>query len=102
LDIAVHLFFVDGATCSIADAIICLTKNQTTSFLATDLDPGTTGYLVAVASDPTTGCPVNFNFLVGDAYIKLTSGHQANLGAEAFQRWRAGRWRAMGTRSPPR
>lgn len=82
-EIAVHLFFVDGQTCSIADAIICLTKNQTASFLASDLDPGTTGYLVAVAVD-RLGCPTNFNYLIGDEYIKLGSGHAANLGAEAF------------------
>jgi uncharacterized repeat protein (TIGR01451 family) len=83
-NVAVHLFFVDGTTCSIADAYICLTKNQTASFLASDLDPGTTGYLVAVASDLETGCPVNFNCLIGDEYVKFASGHQANLGAEAF------------------
>jgi hypothetical protein len=84
LPIAVHLFFVDGATCSIADSLICLTANQTASFLASDIDPGTTGYLVAVASDLTTGCPINFNYLIGDEYVKLSSGHAANLGAEAI------------------
>src|SRR5205085_10560052 len=51
LSIAVHLFFVDGATCSIADSLVCLTPNQTASFLASDIDPGTTGYIIAVASD---------------------------------------------------
>jgi hypothetical protein len=89
--IGVHLFFVDGATCSVADVFLCLTKNQTASFLASDLDPGTTGYLVAIASDPTTGCPVNFNFLIGDEYVKLASGHAANLGAEAFSALAGGR-----------
>jgi hypothetical protein len=39
LSIAVHLFFVDGATCSIADSLVCLTPNQTASFLASDIDP---------------------------------------------------------------
>ncbi len=84
LSIAVHLFFVDGATCSIADSLVCLTPNQTASFLASDIDPGTTGYIVAVASDLVTGCPVNFNYLIGDEYVKLSSGHAANLAAEAF------------------
>ncbi len=84
LAIAVHLFFVDGATCSIADSLICLTPNQTASFLASDIDPGTTGYIVAVASDRITGCPINFNYLIGDAYVKLSSGHAANLAAEGF------------------
>src|SRR5262249_49379666 len=80
----VHLFFVDGANCSVADSFICLTTNQTSSFLASDVDPGVSGYIVAVASDGTTGCPVAFNFLIGDEYVKLSTGHQANLGAEAF------------------
>ncbi len=79
----VHLFFVDGASCSVADSFLCLTPNQTTSFLASDLDPGTTGYVVAVATD-ATGCPTNFNFLIGDEYVKFQSGHAANLGAQAI------------------
>jgi hypothetical protein len=79
----VHIFFVDGATCSIADSFICLTANQTASFLASDVDPGTTGYIVAIATNDT-GCPVFFNWLIGDVYVKLASGHAANLGAEAF------------------
>lgn len=78
----VHLFFVDGSTCSVADSYLCLTPNQTSSFLASDLDPGTTGYLIAVAVD-TTGCPINFNHLIGDEYVKFDSGHAANLPAVA-------------------
>jgi hypothetical protein len=81
----VHLFFVDGSSCSVADAFICLTPNQTASFLASDVDPGVSGYLVAVAVDQETGCPINFNFLIGEEYVKLPSGHAANLKAEAFQ-----------------
>jgi hypothetical protein len=79
----VHIFFVDGATCSIADSYICLTPNQTASFLASDVDPGTTGYILAVATNDL-GCPVFFNFLIGDAYVKFSSGHAANLTAEAW------------------
>jgi hypothetical protein len=82
--ISVHLFFIDGSTCSVADSILTLTPNQTARFLASDVDPGVTGYIVAVAIDPAAGCPVNFNFLIGDEYIKFASGHVANLGAEAF------------------
>ncbi len=78
----VHLFFIDGSNCSVADSYLCLTPNQTTSFLAADLDPGTTGYLVAVATD-AKGCPINFNYLIGDEYIKLSTGHAANLSAMA-------------------
>jgi uncharacterized repeat protein (TIGR01451 family) len=76
-----HLFFVDGATCSSADSFLCLTPNQTTSFLMSDLDPGVSGYLVAVAVD-SNGCPTEFNSLIGDEYVKLASGHRANLPAE--------------------
>src|SRR4030095_8719405 len=79
----VKLFFVDGATCSVADSGVCLTPNQTASFQASDLDPGGTGYLVAVAVD-SRGCPVNFNNLIGDSYVKFASGHAANLAAEAI------------------
>jgi large repetitive protein len=79
----VHLFFVDGASCSVADSFICLTPNQTTSFLASDFDPGTTGYVVAVAVNEN-GCPINFNHLVGDEFVKFASGHAANLGAQAI------------------
>jgi hypothetical protein len=79
----VHLFFVDGETCSVADNYLCLTANQTTTFVTSDVDPGTTGYLIAVAID-NQGCPTNFNNLVGDEYVKFASGHAASLGAEAI------------------
>lgn len=79
----VHLFFVNADDSSAADSFICLTPNQTASFLASDVDPGTTGYIIAVASDDA-GRPVVFNHLIGDEYVKLTTGHAANLGAEAF------------------
>lgn len=80
----VHLFFVDGASCSIADRYICLTANQTLTFLASEQDPGTTGYLIALATDGVLGCPTSHNFLIGDEYVKTASGHEANLGAEAI------------------
>ncbi len=78
----VHLFFISN-TCSVSDSFICLTPQQTMTFLASDFDPGTTGYLLAVATDGA-GCPANFNFLIGDEYVKFQSGHAANVGAEAF------------------
>ncbi|MEP7337895.1 MAG: hypothetical protein ABI977_09125, partial [Acidobacteriota bacterium] len=79
---AVHLFFISDG-CSIADSFICLTATQTATFLASDVDPGVTGYIVAIATD-ANGCPLAFNWLIGDLYVKFTSGHAANLGAEAF------------------
>lgn len=78
----VHLFFVDGGTGNATDAFLCLSPQQTTSFLASDLDPNVTGYIVAVAVNQQV-CPANFNYLIGDEYVKFSSGHAANLGAEA-------------------
>jgi hypothetical protein len=80
--VSVHLFFVEGSSCSSADNMLCLTANQTASFGVSDLDPGTTGYIIAIAADDQ-GRPVKHNFLIGDLYVKFASGHQANLGAEA-------------------
>ncbi|MDQ3013022.1 MAG: DUF11 domain-containing protein, partial [Acidobacteriota bacterium] len=82
--VTVHLFAVDGASCAVLDAFICLTANQTTVFLASDFDPGNTGYLVAVAVEDATGLPRAFNELIGDEYVKFSTGHAANLGAEAI------------------
>jgi hypothetical protein len=61
---------------------ICLTPNQTASFLVSEYDPGTTGYLIAVAAAPN-GCPAAFNALMGDEYVKFSTGHAANLAADA-------------------
>ena len=80
----VHLFFVEGSSCNVSDRYVCLTANQTLTFLASEQDPGTTGYLVAVVTDGVFGCPASFNFIIGDEYVKVSDGHQANLGAEAF------------------
>src|SRR5262249_7045370 len=77
----VHIFFIDGSSCSPADNVLCLTANQTASFTTGDLDPGTAGYIVAVATDEN-GCPIKFNYLIGDEYLKFASGHEGNLGAE--------------------
>jgi uncharacterized repeat protein (TIGR01451 family) len=81
----VHLFAVDGSTCAVLDAFVCLSQNQTMSYLASDFDPGNNGYLFAVAVDCETGLPAAFNCLIGDEYVKFSSGHAASLGAEAIQ-----------------
>jgi len=91
LGVAVHLFFVDGATCSIADAFICLTPNQTTSFFMSDLDPGVQGYMMVLAVDGppgfaggnNTGCPISFNYLIGNANIKFTGSPRRDLDLES-------------------
>ncbi|MFN7946331.1 MAG: hypothetical protein U0Z53_13350 [Blastocatellia bacterium] len=84
----VHFFFVDGGNCSVADSYVCLTPNQTMSFNMSDIDPGVTGYVVAVATG-RNGCPIAFNYLIGDEYVKFqgptaAGGPAANLGAEAI------------------
>jgi hypothetical protein len=83
-DVAIHLFLVDGSTCSVADSFVLLTANQTTSFLMSDFDPGIQGYVVAVAV--SGGLPIQFNWLIGDEYIHETDGRQANLAAVAIAR----------------
>jgi len=80
----VHIYFVEGTSCGVADTFVCFTQNQTASFTTSDADPGTRGYIVVIAVDGLTGCPANFNFLIGDEYVKYASGHAANLGAEAI------------------
>jgi hypothetical protein len=81
--VSVHLFFVDGATCSATDSFVCLTPNQTTTFLASDVDPSVTGYIIAVAVDER-GFPINFNYLIGEEYVKLASGAAAKFNAVAI------------------
>jgi hypothetical protein len=86
LPVTVHLFFVSEG-CSVADYNVCLSPNFTGAYLVSELDPGITGYLVAIAIDSATGWPISHNFLIGDAKIKYPSGQNilsANLPAEAF------------------
>jgi hypothetical protein len=82
--VTVHLFFVDGSTCSVADSLISLTPNQTAQFFASDIDPGVQGYLVAVASSGFN--PRQFNYLTGNAYIRRADGKFADLPAVAVQK----------------
>lgn len=79
----VHLFFIESGG-QVADSFICLTPNHTVTLQTAEIDPGVSGFVVAVAVDRTTGCPINFNFLIGDEYVKLATGHAANLSAQAF------------------
>lgn len=90
-NVNVHLFFVDGATCGIADAPVSLTPNGTIEFTTSSFDPMITGYLIAVAVD-NNGCPVEQNVLIGHAFVKAPAGYIAagagavrgDYGAEAF------------------
>ncbi len=84
-DIVLHLFYVDSTTCNVADAFLCLTRNQTKTVLATEFDPNVSGYLVVVAVD-VEGRPVSFNYLAGDELIVAPTGHRFGLGAMAAAR----------------
>ncbi|NOT61717.1 MAG: DUF11 domain-containing protein, partial [Acidobacteria bacterium] len=81
--VCVHLFAVDGSSCSVLDTFVCLTPNQTASLLVSDFDPGASGYLMALTVDCVTGLPRAYNCLIGDAFIKMSAGFAANVGAEA-------------------
>ncbi len=68
----VRLFFVNGQDCLTFDVAVCLSAQQTTSFRMSEYDPGTTGYVVAVAID-NDGKPTQFNWLIGNAQIRQIS-----------------------------
>jgi len=91
--IIVHFFFV-AASCSVADFKTELTANQTYSFLASEIDPDTTGYIIAIAEN-YLGAPILFNYLIGDVFVRnndtTTDAYQVNLAAIAFSAlWTAG------------
>jgi hypothetical protein len=81
--VSVHLYFVEGANGMWADRLVCLKPNQTVTLMASDVAPGTTGYVIAVAVNDS-GAPINFNFLIGEEYVKLASGAAAKLNAVAI------------------
>jgi hypothetical protein len=81
--IFVRVFFVNGASGLAINLFICLNANQTKVILASEIDPGARGYIIAVAVNGVNGCPAKFNFLSGGAYVKLATGHSANFSAES-------------------
>ncbi len=82
--VTIRLLFIDANDGAITNSFVRLSPLQTTSLMASDIDPGVAGYVLAMACDPMTGCPISFNHLLGDEYVKLASGHSANLKAESF------------------
>lgn len=83
--VTVHIFMVDSITCGIADFFVCLSRNQTVTFLVSDVDPDTAGYLLAVAVD-SLGRPTSFNFLAGEEFVVAPTGHRFGLSAVAAAR----------------
>src|SRR5262249_44799056 len=53
-------------------------------FLTSDFDPGIVGYIVAVAV--SGGSPTQFNWLIGDEYIREADNRVANLAAVSIAR----------------
>lgn len=77
--VSIHVFLVDGASCGIADFYL----DDGGSFLASQVDPGIEGYVVAVAVDDT-GAPTQSNTLSGSAAIRESDGRMATLPGVAF------------------
>lgn len=77
-----HLFFIDGANCNHADFFVCLTPNAKITFNASEYDPETTGWVMAVAVN-RDGVPVQNNVLIGNAFVR-DGMYVDNYGAESF------------------
>ncbi|NOT63003.1 MAG: hypothetical protein HOP19_22575 [Acidobacteria bacterium] len=82
--VTLHLFAVEGSSCTVADSFLSLTPNQTAQFFTSDFDPGVQGYLMAVAYSGYA--PRQFNYLLGTAYVWQADGKQADLPALAVQK----------------
>ena len=78
-----HMFMIDGKSCSTADFYACLSPAQTSWWLASELDPGITGYALAVAVNDD-GAPISFNYLIGGSRVKFKSGHMSVLNAISY------------------
>jgi hypothetical protein len=82
----VRLFFVrgtSGAVNPLATMLLTLPPNAPRSVPASALAPGFRGYVIAVAIEASTDCPIAFNHLIGDVDVKLSTGHFASLPATA-------------------
>lgn len=85
LSVALHLFFVANYG-STADTFICVPADSSKTLLVSQFDPGSRGYLIAIAVDAATGSPMSFNYLTGREDIWLASGHNATgVKADSFQ-----------------
>ncbi|HEX4946191.1 MAG TPA: endonuclease/exonuclease/phosphatase family protein [Blastocatellia bacterium] len=78
----VHIFFMEGASCSPADMFLCLTPNASFSMKASEYTPEETGYVIAVAVN-AEGIPVQNNSLIGNAFV-MDGDYVGNYGAESF------------------
>ena len=82
--VKVRLWSIDGSTGYQSSSFsFCLGPHATSYILASDFDPGIRGFVVATAIN-AQGIPINFNYLIGDEYVKFSSGHNTNLPTVAF------------------
>lgn len=92
-DVLVHYFWIDGTgTWDIFDEQALLTPNDTRAVLSFDSLNGTgnqdfeQGFLVAVAVDPETTEPIDFDYLIGDIVLVDVTGNRTwNLVACGIQ-----------------
>lgn len=77
------MLVVNGANGSISNFCLSLSINQTKSLEMSTIDPGTTGFILAIAVG-SQGEPINFNHLTGMAEVKLATGRRAGYKAEAI------------------
>lgn len=82
-DVLLRVYFVDEVGTS-TSRFVDVVSLQTVSLLASDVVPGMRGYVVAVAINRNTLCPVKHNYFTGTAHIKRLSGHAAALPAVAI------------------
>lgn len=68
----VRMFFVAISDCKPFELAVCLSPQQTVSYLMSEFDPAITGYMIAVACD-AQGNPTQFNWLIGNAQIRQSS-----------------------------
>lgn len=78
----VRMFLVSSADCSSVEISFCLSAQQTQSFKMSDYDPGTKGYCIVVASNQN-GQPVQFNWLIGQAQMRIPVGGNSYYDATA-------------------
>jgi hypothetical protein len=81
--VSFRLFLIQGSSGLSTSLRAALTANQTVTYLASDLDPDVTGYLLVMATD-SEGRPISFNHLLGQVFVRTESSHAAALAAMAI------------------
>jgi hypothetical protein len=96
IGVTVHLYFMEGRSCTQQDAPYYLTPNATLTMTASTWVPMETGYLIVVAVRDD-GCLMPNAGLTGNAFVKAPAGYfgsssgevRGNYAATAFNAYRA-------------